>query len=129
MKYSIVAFVIALGLGYYLGTSYGAKTEVKTVEKEIVKTDVVTRIVETERPDGSKSKETTIVDRSRETKKSSATITVSAPPPANRVGISALFNEPREYELRYERRLAGPLWLGISANTKQVYGVSVAYEF
>jgi hypothetical protein len=132
LKYSISAFIVALGLGYYLGTSYGAKTEVETVEKETVKRDIITVVKEVKRPDGTIEREETTHDRSKEKKRSETSVTVSAPPPANRVALTALtsnFREQEAYELRYERRLAGPLWVGISANTKNVYGVSVAYEF
>lgn len=129
LLFAIVALIVALGAGYYLGKQ-SCNTEI-TKETEVVNRDVVTIVKEIKRADGSSETTTTTTDKSKE-KKSEVAVLKSAPAPANRLGISALsanFRESEAYQLTYERRIAGPLWLCISATTKQTYGIGLSYEF
>lgn len=134
-KYYLLLIVAATGLGYYGGTrsvsAETAKTEVHTnteTRKDIVKT-----VKTVKAPDGTTTRESVTKDNSVIDKRTAKVKTVPVSSPVkNRLAVSAntsTFTEVQSYTLTYERRLAGPLWIGINYNTKQVYGLSLGLEF
>ncbi len=132
IKTQLLAVTVIAALAFYFGTTYGSKTEMQVVEKEVIKYQVVTQIKEVVRPDGTKVTDTTIVDTGKSTKDVVTSVTVAQPPAMNKVAVAVnteRFAEPHSYTLTYERRLIGPMWLGASYNTKQVYGLTLAWEF
>jgi hypothetical protein len=134
--YAIVA-VVFLGIGAYLNHRLNPRIETKTIEteREVIKRDVVTVIKEVVRPDGTKETTTETVDHTRERKESraEATVIVNITPP--KWHLSALAAVPISgpyapvYGLQIEKRLAGPLFVGINAKTNREVGLVVGYEF
>ncbi len=128
LKLQLVLVAIIGALAFYVGSTYGSKTEV--VEREVTKYQVVTQIKEVVKPDGTKVTDTIITDTGKTVKDS--VITIAQPLPMNRAAVtvhSTDLREPHSYTLTYERRLMGPVWIGASYNTKQVYGLTLAIEF
>jgi hypothetical protein len=132
LRGQLILTAIIAALAFYIGSTYGSKTETVVEQREVTKYQVVTQIKEVVKPDGTKITDTTIVDTGKSTKDTSASVTVARPPPMNRAAITVnteKFAEPHSYTLTYERRFIGPVWIGASYNTKQVYGLTVAIEF
>jgi hypothetical protein len=135
LKTQLLLAALLLALGFYVGTTYGPeqqKTEIQ--EREVIKRDIVTVVREVKRPDGTVERSEVTTDKSKERKQVESTVLVSVKPavPLNRLGVTAHtdnFRQADSYTLSYERRLAGPLWVGLNYNTKQVYGASLAWEF
>lgn len=129
-KYLVIIVAGALGLGFWAGSEFMPRIETKIEERETVKKDVVTIVKEVTRPDGSKERTETIVDRSKEKKQQSSTHQEVAPLAGYRLSVAALKSSDKEYyALSAERRLFGPYWLGVSYNTKNELGLSVGWEF
>lgn len=131
-KYLLIAIIIALGLGYYLGMTLNPVTKTEIEEREVIKNNVITVIKEVTRTDGTKESTTTIVDRSKETRESETSIVAKGAVASRRASLSAVssgLSAIDSYTISYEQRLFGPFWLGANYNTKQVYGLSVGMEF
>jgi len=124
-------FLVALGLGAYLDHRYNISTITQTVEKEVIKRDVVTIVKEVVRPDGTKDTTTTTTDRSKENRTDSSTVVKAAP----LYHISAIASIPLNasptpiYGIQIERRFAGPFFLGVNAQTNLHIGLVVGMEF
>ena len=75
MKQTIIIPVVALLIGFGLGSQLMPKIESKTVEieKEVVRKDIITVIKEVVRPDGTKETTSTTTDKSKESKESKST--------------------------------------------------------
>lgn len=132
-KSVVVIALLTLGLGFYLGKQASSVSETTTQEQDTTKKDVVTIIKEVTRPDGSKETTTTVTDHTKETENKQSSATVIVPVVAmNKASVSVLsssFKDVDSYTLSYERRLAGPIWVGANYNTKQIYGLSIGMEF
>lgn len=112
------------GAAYYYGYKKPPQVEVKQVET--VKKDVVTIVKEIERPDGTKEKQTTIVDKSKEsTKTDTSTKKVEL---QYLVGISYNISN-NSYKVDASRRLFGPVFGTVEASTNGNLFVGVKYEF
>lgn len=134
MNYKLFAASLAAGIiaGYYLARALNPEAVTQTEDHETIKHDVVTVIKEVTRPDGTKDSTTTIIDRSKEKKDIESSIIAAPAKAQNRASVSALssnFREVESYTFSYERRLAGPLWVGAQYNTNQNYGLSLGLEF
>jgi len=150
MVKQIVILLVLMGVagafGYYFAPG---KVETKTVEivKEVEKIKfqenkhINTRIVETIWPDGRTTKETFIVDNSvifldRETEiekiKESLKI-ITTEKPMNKVSVSTnIVGKDRiadVYQVNYERRIMGPVFLGVYGRTDKEFGAGVGIEF
>lgn len=125
---AITLFVLLLTLTHYAAYYYGSErpAEIRTVEKEVVRKDVITRIVEVERPDGTKGKVTVITDKS--TEKSSKSVDVTVAPKQWLVGAYYKVNNPA-YGLAVNRRIIGPVFLNVSADTGLNLTVGLGMEF
>jgi hypothetical protein len=131
-KHMLLITVITTALGYWVGATHGSKTETKIEEVEVIKRDVVTVVKEIIKPDGTTERQTTTVDRSKENREQSTAKTEIKLAPQYRVGVTAHtsnFRELESYTISAERRLFGPAFVGLSYNTKNVYGVSLSWEF
>lgn len=121
---SILALLITHGAAYYYGYKKPPQVEIKQVET--VKKDVVTIVKEIERPDGTKEKQTTIVDKSKEsTKTDTSTKKVEL---QYLVGISYNISN-NSYKIDASRRLFGPVFGTVEASTNGNLFVGVKYEF
>lgn len=134
MTRQISAYIL-IALAAVAGTRYlWPRVEYKhTVEqKEVVRKDVVTVIKEVVRKDGSRETVTEIVDRSREnssrtetkvsTKKSEWSLSLLLKSDASKLG------EP-VYGLMAQRRLLGPVWVGVGASTDRQIMATIGLEF
>lgn len=107
-------------------------TQVKVEEKEVIKKDVRTIIKERTNPDGTSTKETIIVDNSKEssTKKFEQIITkkndwfVAA-------GAEARLSELNNpiYRIEVNRRILGDIYVGASGRTDGTVGLQVGFSF
>ena len=140
---------------YFVPAKVTTKTEIKEVEKIVEKrvevekktrkNDKTTIIVEITKPDGTKEKRTMIVDKGetnidlskdfsseRETKKdvSSETVvdTTKNWQANGLVGIN-IDTKTEIYGLQVERRLFGPLKVGVFGMTNKTVGASIGVEF
>ncbi len=107
-------------------------TQIKVEEREVVKKDIKTIIKEQTNPDGSSTKETIIVDNSKEssTKKFEQITTkkndwfVAAGAEARLNGL----NDPI-YRLEVNRRILGDIYVGASGRTDGTVGLQVGFSF
>lgn len=132
LKYVAIAVLLVGGLGYAFGR-YLQPPEIKQVTKEVevIKKDVHTVIKEIERPDGTKERVTIIEDKSSESSKKTSQTEISNVKPQWKaqglVGISA--RDPMFYGADVERRILGPVFVGLWANTNKEIGASFSIEF
>lgn len=137
----IAAVLVALALGYGIGRYLQPaeiKTEVREVEKvvEKIKKDIVIVERETKSPDG-----TVVIDRrtedrseeavSRDTRKDEKS-EITAYKPQWRVSALAKAKLDAiipQYGAHVDRRILGPVWLGVGAYQDGTAQVSVGWEF
>jgi ribosomal protein S7 len=135
---------LSAGTAYYFApTKIETKTEVKEVEvvKETKKEQkhVNTKIVVTEYPDGRKTTETYIVDDSvvfvdKDVEKQVEIVkekkVENAKPQWNaKVSTSLYPNFNSIYQVDVNRRILGPIFLGVYGRTDKEFGIGVGFEF
>lgn len=128
--YTVVIAALAIGATKRLWPSI--ETQVKVEEKEVIKKDVRTIIKERTNTDGSSTKETIIVDNSKESSiKKFEQITVKKHDWFVAAGAEARLDEINNpaYKLEVNRRIVGDLFLGATVNTKGSFGVQVGITF
>lgn len=138
----LVLLLVGYGVGRYLQPAE-VRTEIKEVEKQVVKTknNVITVVKETTNKDGTTTKETTITDKTETidtTKKSKEENTeIIALKPQYRIrggaGYDFKDNSP-QYVLGGEKRFWGPMSLGLDATVKsnmefKAVNVTASWEF
>ena len=123
-KILLVAALLGIthGLAYYYG--YKKPAQVITTEKQVVKRDVVTQIVEVTKPDGTKEVKTVITDKSKENKQ----VSILKTDKQWLVGAYYRVNDPA-YGLQASRRILGPLFVIIGADTDRNLTIGLNYEF
>lgn len=136
MKNNIIVLVIGLTIGAF--ASYflvPTKIETKTVEieKTIVQKDVqtITKIVE--RPDGTKTTEIASSDKSKEKSSDIKTATIKVATNSWHLSASYSLYQPETVKpiigLQIEKRIAGPIFLGVRADTNKVVSLILGLEF
>lgn len=110
---------------YYYGSQKPA--EIRTVEREVIKKDVITRIVEVIKPDGSKEIKTIVIDKSTETTNKKTDVMPQRPKDWL-VGAYYKVNNPA-YGASINRRILGPLFLQVAADTGRNLTVGLGMEF
>lgn len=137
----LLGIVIVLTIGYAFGRYVQpAKVETRTVtvnhEVEVVKHDVVTVTKEVTTPDGTKTVTTTVTDKTKEeTHKDSSnetkTVTDYSKPQwkANAFVSPSNATTGHVYGVSFERRLIGPVFVGIYGNVDRSFGGTVGLEF
>ena len=137
IKQLLIVSAIMLAVGF-LGGRYVAPpkeiTKVEVQEREVIKKDVVTVVKEVTRPDGSKETTTTTTDKSTEKKDKEAESIVSKPVEKQwfvTAGASKDLSdfEKTIYQAGVNRRILGPIYVGIQANTNQEIGINIGMEF
>jgi hypothetical protein len=121
---AIMALVLTHGTAYYYGYKKPPQVEIKQVET--VKKDVVTVVKEVERPDGTKEKVTTIVDKSKESSKTSTSIKKQEL--QYLVGISYNIST-QAYKIDASRRIFGPVFGTVEASSNGNLFIGGKYEF
>lgn len=128
-KLKLGALLIGLlAVTHYTAWWYGSQkpAEIKIVEKEVIKKDVVTQIVEIVKPDGTKETKTVIVDKS--TENSIKELIQSVRPRDWLVGAYYKVNDPA-YGISVNRRVFGPVFVSVSADTQRQLSVGLGMEF
>lgn len=126
---SVLAVVALLAVTHYGAYWYGSQkpAEVRVVEKEVVRKDIITKIVEIVKPDGTKETVTIIVDKSTEDK--SKKIDVMPQRPKDwLVGAYYKVTDPA-YGISASRRVLGPIFVQVSVDTSRNLNVGAAIEF
>lgn len=127
--------IAAFGLGTYLGKSYFSQTKLETreVEVERIKNNIVTVTREVVKPDGSKTIDTIVTDKSVEKKDSTTTKTVvTASRPDWHISASASTDFKGlapVYGVQVERNVFGPFSLGVRLDTQRTVGIVIGMEF
>lgn len=130
MKNLLISGVVGAVLGAALAIYLRPATIVeKEVQNEVVRKDVVTVIKEVVRPDGTKETSTTTTDKSKENKQN--TIVKAELPKRPDWLLSAGYdlNKENSIELAVQRRIIGPVFLGIGADQKGTVKALVTVEF
>lgn len=103
IKVAGLALLIAVGT-HYAAYYVGSQKPAQIVEREVIRRDVVTQIVEVTRPDGTKEVKTIIKDKTKE--QSSKEITAVSKDWM--VGAYYRLNDPT-YAISVSRKLIGPI--------------------
>ena len=120
---------VGYGVGRYLQP---ARIEIKKEQVEVVKKDIkiVERVVT--RPDGTTEKETITEDKTKTEKETlESSLTVNKKPDWKVSGLSGLdlSNKSQFYGVQVDRRIIGPVFVGVTATTNKTIGLSVGMEF
>jgi len=138
-----IMVLVALGLGYAVGR-YVQPASIKIVKEEVIKIvdrinkDVVTIIEKITRPDGTVEEKTTIIDKTQyehyqQQQTNESTTIVSQKAQWKVQGLAGIriddFRGPQIYGVGIERRIIGPVFVGVWGNTDKQVGLSVGLEF
>lgn len=114
-------YIIVLFLGVLIGSGLVYKlrpaqieTKVVVQEKQVIKREIV-------RKDGTVIKEEITKDSVKQTNKVVPKLAL------NKVIIG--LNQERVYNFEYQRRIAGPWFIGASVNSERVLGINLGLEF
>lgn len=130
IKYGLTALIAAVS-GAYLARTYYPRVETKEVEKIVTKKDIITKVVEVTKADGSKTTETVTIDKSAVSEAKSTSVSAAVAPNwhltigAERASLMGTDN----YRLTLERRILGPFSAGISVTSERSIGLIVGMEF
>jgi hypothetical protein len=131
IKLYIIILVIGLGAGSYITKMYFPTTKEVQVEKQIIKNDIKTITKVIEKKDGTKETVTEVTDNSVKQEQKTETKTVNKQKD-HHINLGAEYNfkeKKQDYSLTVEKRLTGPLFLGVTGNTNGSVGVTVGLEF
>lgn len=122
----IYAYLLSVVVAYWYGSQKEPKVEYK--DKIVQQTDIKTIIKEIVRPDGTTEKVTSIVDNS--TKVEKKTISTKQAQWLFNIGVRNSLTEWKPiYSAQVQRRLAGPFYVGASADTDKQLGLYLGMEF
>lgn len=124
LKNIAVAFVIGAVVGGIIAVKY-QKPTVLTVEKEVVKNNVITKVVERTLPSGEKTIETVTVDKSV-TKESKQ---VNEAPKKLDYGLGVTYSFDRNVGIIAQRRMLADLWLVGTLSQNGSASLGLLYEF
>ena len=125
VRYIILISTVSFLLGCYLESRYFSSSK----EVEVIKNHVVTVIKEVIRPDGSKEVDTIIKDDSVKKDTKTVTAPIKAPNWVISGGAGAGLNLQPFYVLQVQKRLLGPVILGIQGATNGTVTILAGVEF
>lgn len=130
IKIAIIMLIIGAMVGFWACKKL-TKPEVRieTQEKEVVKTDIRTVTRTIERPDGSKETVVETTDKTKTTASKQAVVQISKPNWMVGVAVESDYKLVPTYEVEVNRRILGPVFLGLSMNTKVQAGLRLTMEF
>lgn len=105
------------------------ETRIEVQEKEIIKTDVRTVTRTIERPDGSKETVTETTDKTKTTASKQAVVQTSKPNWAIGIAAESDYKLKPVYEVEVNRRILGPIFVGLSINSEAEAGIRLLMEF
>jgi hypothetical protein len=142
LKYLALIILVALAVGAALTRAYAPREVVKTVavDHDVVKDHIVTVTKEIVQKDGTKEFDTVVTDDRKEddTKKTTITDTKTLPSLAPKWFVTAGMGLDASslsslttpvYQIGVNRRILGPIFIGVNANTRSQVGVNVGLEF
>jgi hypothetical protein len=138
VKYVVIIIIVSAIAGGIVTKRYIKPQEViktQVVDHDVIKDRIITIVKEIDNPDGTKEKTTTTTDdRTSVDDKNTTTTDIKAPIPKQwlvsaGVGLDAKDNFNKIYQLNVNRRILGPIYVGIWGNTNQSAGLSVGFEF
>ena len=116
----ILVLLVTNATSYYYGYKKPAKVETKTV----VKHDTKTIVKEIERPDGTKEKQTIIVDKTKTSNKEKQS------PAESKWLFGASYNLEQDYfKAAVSRRVLGPFFVTGEVSSKKEIFIGLTYEF
>ena len=125
----IVVAVTSAGVTHF----YFPQIQTKTVEttRDVVRTDIQTVVHTVQAPNGQIDTTTTIIDHTQKVETSSKTEVKILPKDWLVSGYagSSIHLEPIVYGAQVQRRILGPLFLGVQGNTKGEVGLTLGMEF
>lgn len=124
LKNILISFIIGAVVGGIIATKY-KKPTVVTVEKEVVKNNVITKVVERTMPSGEKTIETVVIDKS--VTKESKQVTEMPKKPDYGLGITYSFNQ--QIGITAQRRMLADLWLVGTLSQNGNASLGLLYEF
>lgn len=122
---TIVALIAGIGIGYKAKTP-----QIETVVKEVIKEHVVVKTKIVQSPDG-----TTVTESERvEDKDTAVDMSVKAPIKDNSrwhvsIDVSSGIDLKARYGLQVERKVMGPISVGVRATTRGELGVVLGIRF
>lgn len=125
---AVVAALSAACTRYFFPRIQSQTTE---VTKEVVRTDIKTIIRTVERPDGTKESVTEVIDHSVANSSNSKSSTTFARKDwliGVTVGSEVTLLKPI-YGVQANRRILGPVYVGLGANTNKEINVGLGLEF
>lgn len=127
----LIVIVISMVVGGIIAKKYMPTIKEVQTEKVVTQTKVITVVKETKHPDGTTETETTTTDNSTKTEDRNDTKIIQQLMPQWHAGAGYGINEARlpTYSAHIERRLLGPVWLGLRASTAKEYSVTASLEF
>ncbi len=130
---NVLILLLVVGVSSYYTGRYVQPPQVKTeyVDREVVKKDVKTVIKEVVKSDGSKEIVTTIDDNSVEKKDVKQTIAVEKKRDytVSVIAKTASITSAPSYAFQIDKRVVGPFGLTLSAATDKQFGIGLSYEF
>jgi hypothetical protein len=131
LKVMVVITAAALALGLFLGKTYFPRVEVKEVQHEVLRKDIVTQERTIVRQDGTKETIVTTTDKSVQ-KSDKSIVTEKTKPKDWHVSLGLERNSmtgPNVYGVQVERRVLGPFSIGVRINTEKSAGFVLGAEF
>ena len=132
MKNLIISFAVGILVGGYIIYKFypNVKKQIEIQEKEVVRNDIRTIVKEVIRPDGSKETTTEIVDKTKKIYDNKINYAESKLDWLISANIAKKnFKNSDIYGLQIQRRILGPIFIGLTGNTNKEYGISVGFEF
>ncbi len=129
-KYGLGIIILLIGIGYGIGR-YIQPAKIVTKTEIVVKEHVHTVTVTVTKPDGTKTT-TTTQDDDKSTKDKSSTVTTQDKPSwkvAGLAGLSLNSLTTPVYGGQIERRIIGPVSVGVWGLTNSTGGVLLSIEF
>lgn len=126
----ISAVVSAAATRYYFPQ---IKSQTVTVEKEVIRDNVVTVVHTVTKPDGTTDSTITTTDKTEKTIRDSSSQTVAVIPPnwlvGGGVGFSNLSFAQPVYNFQANRRVLGPIFVGGGLTLKGDFDIHLLVEF
>jgi len=129
IRVTVVAVLLSALATFYFTNNQ--KTKIETVEKEVIKNNIVTVTREVVNKDGSKTIETVVTDKTQlnATKKETKVMAVVPNYLLNGSYGKDLNNNKDIYSLSIQKRVLPSVLAGVSINTEKQIGLVVGVEF
>lgn len=124
------SFVLGLLLSAYVTKTYFPTKQVEEKIVNVVKKDIVTVTKTIIKKDG--TSETVTVTEDKSTEKATKSVSKTDKIESFKLGLSASvqsYGDTPTYGILAEKRIFGPIWLGLQLDTSKQVGVVLSYTF